>query len=352
VFGASALAIRPVSDVLGDGAILEQIVAWLLLGLTSAIPWLIIHGQGKTRLFTSIIACFLAILPPFGTIAAPNPFMTTGYIFPGTGVMGLLLVASFIILPIHLTRKIRVIFFVCLSIISAAANMLYSSPAPPDGWMALNTAFQDFDDAPLEERHKRVGVIRDKITEKLLTGKKVIITPETVLGINSPGLEPHLDLLRARAKRNGATLLIGVVTNTDRGLENTLLILGKNEDNESPYQARQPVPLIMWNLWPTTGFKAHWFRNGVRDIHGKRAALLICWEEWVPWPMLVSSFSNPEVILSASNHGWTRNGSAMWDRQTISANALARLYGLPMIRAINLPPKKLYRSNILAARTK
>ena len=340
MFGASALAIRPVSEVLGDGAILEQIVAWLLLGLTSAIPWLIIHGQGKTRLFTSIIACFLAILPPFGTIAAPNPFMATGYIFPGTSVMGLLLVASFIILPNHMTVKIRASFFVLLATISLTSNMLYHPTTAPDGWLALNTEFQDYYDDPLAERHKRVGIIRDKITTELLAGNKVIITPETVLGINSPGLEPHLDLLSARAKRNGATLLIGVVTNTDRGLENTLLILGKNEDNESPYQARQPVPLIMWNLWPTTGFKAHWFRKGVRDIHGKRAALLICWEEWVPWPMLVSSFSNPDVILSASNHGWTRNGSAMWDRQTISANALARLYGLPMIRAVNLPSNK------------
>ena len=255
--------------------------------------------------------------------------------------MGLLLMASFIILPIHMTAKIRTTFLILLAAISLTTNMLYNPLAPPDGWLALNTAFQDFYDDPLEERNKRVGIIRDKITSELLAGKKVIITPETVLGINTPGLEPQLSLLNARAKRNGATLLVGVVTKTKDGLENSLLILGENEGNEVQYDARQPVPLVMWNLWPTTGFKSHWFRKGIRQIQGKRTAILVCWEEWVPWPMLVSSFSNPEVILSASNHGWTRNGSVMWDRQTINADALARLYGLPMIRAVNLPSKKI-----------
>lgn len=341
MLGASALVLRPVSDILGDDVILEQTSAFVLLGLTSAAPWLIIHGQGKVRLITSIMACCLAILPPFGTLAAPNPFMVAGYLFPDTGVMGLLLVASFIIFPIHLVRKIRTTFLILLATVSLTTNMLYHPPAPPNDWLALNTAFQDFYDDPLTERHKRVVVIRNKITEELLAGKKVIITPETVLGLNTPGLEPQLDLLSARAKRNDATLLIGVVTKTEEALENSLLLLGQNEGSEDPYDARQPVPLVMWNLWPTTDFKAHWFRNGVRDIQGKRAAMLICWEEWVPWPMLVSSFSSPEVILSASNHGWARSGSKMWDRQTISANALARLYGLPMVRAVNLPSKRL-----------
>ncbi len=334
--GASVLAIRPVSDVLGDNATLEQLSAWFLLGVTSAAPWLIIHGQGRIRFFTSIIACCLAILPPFGTIAVPNPFMATGYIFPGTGLTGLLLVASFIILPIHMTAKIRGSFLIVLAVISVATNIFYTSPAPPANWLALNTEFQDFYDDPLAERNKRVGIIRDKITDQLLKGIKVIITPETVLGIHSPGLEPQLKLLSALAKRNGATLLIGVVTKTNKEMKNALLVLGKDEESESPYNARQPVPLVMWNLWPTTSFKAHWFRRGVRQIQGKRAAILICWEEWVPWPMLVSSLNNPEIILSASNHGWARNSGKMWDKQTINAHALARLYGLPMIRSVNL----------------
>lgn len=332
-FGASLLTIAPIKAVLGDDAILQLIAAPLLLTATIVAPWMIISGKGKTRLITSIVACCLAILPPIGTIASPNPFMTAGYLFPDTGIMGLFLVAGLIIMPAHLPKKIRMIFIVILLATSGLTNFIYKPPTPPENWMAVNTSFQDFYDNPISERNKRVGIIRKEITDQTLDGKEVLITAESVLGINTPGLEPQLNLLSARAKRNNATLLVGVVHKTEGGLENSLLILGQDQGR---YDARQPVPLVMWNLWPTTNFKAHWFRAGIREIKGKRAAILICWEEWVPWPLLISSFGNPEIILSASNHGWAGKDSGMWKKQTTSANALARLYGLPMIRAVNI----------------
>jgi apolipoprotein N-acyltransferase len=263
--------------------------------------------------------------------------MTAGYYFPGTGYVGLILIASLIILPAQLTAKARFGFMVFLVSISFLSNMLYHTPAPPDDWQALNTTFTDFYDDPIEERNMRVKAIRAEITAHLLNGTRVIITPETVLGLYSPGLAPQVRLLEARAKRHDATLLIGVVRKTDGGLENSLLILGRQADR---YGARQPVPLVMWNLWPTTGFRAHWFRSGVREIDGKRTALLICWEELVPWPMLLSSFGDPEIIVSASNHGWAEAGSRIWDYQSLNARALARLYGLPLLRAVNLPQQR------------
>jgi len=141
-------------------------------------------------------------------------------------------------------------------------------------------------------------------------------------------------LIEARAKRNQAIVLVGVIEGEKGNYENSLLILGDTSDR---YQARQPVPFIMWNLWQGDGFKSHWLESGVREIAGKRAAMLICWEEWVPWPMLLSSFNKPDIIISASNHGWTNDNLFMWEKQSISAKAIGRLYGLPMIRAINLP---------------
>tara|TARA_R110002073_G_scaffold222830_6_gene383062 strand:- start:3080 stop:4267 length:1188 start_codon:yes stop_codon:yes gene_type:complete len=335
--GAGALAAGPVRGVLGADAILQQVIACLLLGGITAAPWLMIFRQGRRRFITSLLACILSLLPPVGTNALPNPFMTAGYLFPGTGHAGLILIASLIILPAQLTAKARfgfVVFFVSISFVS---NMLYHTPAPPDDWQALNTTFTDFYDDPIGERNARVTTIRENITAELLHGAKVIITPETLLGISTPGLAPQIDLLSARAKRHEATVLIGLVERTPGSLENTLLILGQNPGR---YNARQPAPLVMWNLWPTTGFRAHWFRSGVREIAGKRTALLICWEELVPWPMLISSFQDPEIIVSASNHGWAEPGSRIWDYQSLNARALARLYGLPLLRAVNLPPRE------------
>lgn len=331
--GASALTFKPIGDVLGDDVLFRQLAAVLLLGAANAIPWLIISGAKRLRLITSITACLIAILPPFGTISAPNPYMAAGYLFPNTGIIGLLLIASIIILPYQFKGNMRKFFFGVIIVISAISNLAYTEPLPPNDWVALKTTFHDHYSDPIQERNKRSRALIAQITSELDKGQKVIIAPESVLGLRTPGLEPQLSLIEARARRNQAIVLVGVIEGEKGDYENSLLILGEKSDR---YQARQPVPFIMWNLWQGNGFKSHWLESGVRDIAGKRAAMLICWEEWVPWPMLISSFHKPEIIISASNHGWARKGNDMWQRQIISANAISRLYGLPMVRTINL----------------
>tara|TARA_R110002096_G_scaffold174994_1_gene350760 strand:- start:1172 stop:2224 length:1053 start_codon:yes stop_codon:yes gene_type:complete len=332
--GASALTFMPIGDVLGDDVLFSQLAAVLLLGAASALPWLIITRAKRLRLITSITACLIAILPPFGTISAPNPFMAAGYLFPGTGVIGLLLMASIIILPYQFKTNVRKYFFGVIIAISAISNLAYTEPLPPTDWVALKTTFHDHYLDPIQERNKRSRALIAQITSELDKGQKVIIAPESVLGLRTKGLEPQLDLIEARARRNQAIVLVGVIEGEKGNYKNSLLILGDKSDR---YQARQPVPFIMWNLWQGDGFKSSWFESGVQEIAGRRTAMLICWEEWVPWPMLRSAWEKPEVIISASNHGWASEGQYMWKRQSISAKALSRLYGLPMVRAVNLP---------------
>ena len=335
--GASALAFKPIGDVLGQDALLSQISACILLGIVTAVPWLAVSGAGRQRLITSIVACLIAILPPFGTIAAPNPYMAAGYLFPGTGILGLVLLASLIILPFQLKGVLRIIFWVTLVAISVMSNIIYDEPIPPAGWVGLKTTFEDQGINPINERNKRSRALIAQITTELDNGKKVIIAPESVLGLRTAGLKSQLKLIAARAKRNDAIILVGVIEEIDDHYENSLLIFGAKPDR---YNARQPVPFVMWKPWLKTGFTSHWFDSGVYKIADKRTAILICWEEWVPWPMFLSSFYKPEVILSTSNHGWTSEGQYMWDKQTVSAKAISRLYGLPIVRAVNTIDRK------------
>ena len=335
--GASSLAFKPVGDVLGSNALFSQFSACILLAIMTALPWLVISGSGKNRLITSSLACLIAILPPFGTLAAPNPYMATGYLFPGTGVLGLIFIASIITLPFHLKGLSRKIFLCGLMTTSLMSNMIYDEPSTPTGWIGLKTTFKDQSSNATQKRISRSQVLIAQITTKLDKSSKVIIAPESVLGLRTPALEPQLKLIEARARRNEAVVLIGVIEKTNEAHENTLLILGEKPDQ---YNARQPVPFVMWSPWQSSGITSHWFDSGVHNIAGKRTAILICWEEWVPWPMLLSSFHNPEVIVSASNHGWASEGNRMWKRQTVSAKALGRLYGLPVIRAINIIENK------------
>ena len=202
----------------------------------------------------------------------------------------------------------------------------------------MKTSFRDQHTNLPQERHKRALALIAQITSELDNGNKVIIAPESVFGLRTLGLESQLKLIEARARRNDAIVLIGVIEEINGTRENTLLILGAEPDQ---YNARQPVPFVMWNPWKGSGFSSHWFNSGIHNIAGKRIAILICWEEWVPWPMLLSSLEKPEVVVSASNHGWINNGKYMWNKQTVSAKAVSRLYGLPMVRAVNIIDDKI-----------
>jgi apolipoprotein N-acyltransferase len=332
--GCAILVIQPIEDVLGPGNFHKQLLGWALMTATTALPWLLISGTGIRRVISGGVVGMLTLLPPFGTLAAPSPHMALGYVFPGSGAFAnILLIISIAVFP-GLNRRHQIGWFFGLTIISLTCHELYKPPAPPTTWQAIRTHFIDQPDDALASRHTRMQWLLKDATQRLMGGTKLAIYPETVLGNMQPGLVPQLALLEARAKRFEATLLIGLSAQTPSGLENRLVFLGTETGY---YRARQPVPLILWNLWSQTGYDAHWADKGVYNLRGKRAALLICWEEWTPWTMLRSAFERPEIILSASNHGWARRGRYMWKKQTLGAKALEMQYGLPMLRAINLP---------------
>jgi len=225
-------------------------------------------------------------------------------------------------------------YFMGLMIVSVITNLQDRTYENPEHWIAIKTRFADHASDPISERNQRSQVVIDLITASFAEGHKVIILPESALGLRTPGLEPQLSLIQARAVRNDAIVMLGVIEEKNGTFENSLLILGKQTD---AYHTRQPAPFIMWNPWKADHFKSHWWDKGVYSVHGKKVAFLICWEEWVPWPMLLSSFSKPDVIISASNHGWAKD-DRMWRKQSLSANAISKLYGLPRIRAVNLAP--------------
>lgn len=332
--GCAILVIQPIEDVLGPGNLPKQLLGWALITVTTALPWLLISGTGMRRVVSSFCVGLLTLLPPFGALAAPSPHMALGYVFPGSGALAnILLIISIAALP-GLRRRRQIAWFFGLSLISLACHGLYKPPAPPTTWQAAGTPFTDRPDDALASRHARMEWLLKDATQRLMAGTELVIYPETILGNMRPGLAPQLALLDARAKRFEATLLIGISVQTPSGFENRLVFLGAETGH---YRARQPVPLILWNLWSQTGYDAHWMELGVYNLRGRRAALLICWEEWTPWAMLRSAFESPEIILSASNHGWAQSRGYMWKKQTLGAKALEMQYGLPMLRAVNLP---------------
>jgi apolipoprotein N-acyltransferase len=70
------------------------------------------------------------------------------------------------------------------------------------------------------------------------------------------------------------------------------------------------------------------------DVGGQRAAVLICYEQLLAWPILRSALEHPTLLIAISNEAWTTT-TVVPHVQQACARAWARLFGLPLISAIN-----------------
>src|SRR5207302_10939162 len=73
---------------------------------------------------------------------------------------------------------------------------------------------------------------------------------------------------------------------------------------------------------------------GTVDLGGQRAAILICYEQLLTWPMLPSAAERPTILIAISNESWTA-ATTVPRIQHACVRAWARLFGIPVISAIN-----------------
>jgi hypothetical protein len=95
----------------------------------------------------------------------------------------------------------------------------------------------------------------------------------------------------------------------------------------------------MWQPWrpwlgESGGARAHFFANPVTEIDGARIAPLICYEQLILWPVLQSALHSPAVVVAVGNGWWTK-GTSIVAIQKASAEAWARLFGVPLVTAFN-----------------
>jgi len=99
-------------------------------------------------------------------------------------------------------------------------------------------------------------------------------------------------------------------------------------------QQRIPVPIGMWN--PLKAMKARLYLNGsgVIVLHGQRAAVLICYEQLLTWPVLISMAQRPKVLVAVANDYWVA-GTPIPSVSARSGAGVGRLFCLPYLSAVN-----------------
>jgi apolipoprotein N-acyltransferase len=72
----------------------------------------------------------------------------------------------------------------------------------------------------------------------------------------------------------------------------------------------------------------------VLDLAGQRAAVLICYEQVIPWTVLTAAVARPTLFVGMSNDHWaTATSIPHW--QALCLRAWSRLFGVPYLLAVN-----------------
>jgi apolipoprotein N-acyltransferase len=257
-----------------------------------------------------------------------------------------------------------------MTTLSFALNVSFHSPRLPRQWEAVNTSFGGV-------AHGNIDPIADYadaqwIQEKALsTGAKVLIFPETVVPTWTPAIDTFSQQTLDRLRASGKTILVGTripvpshdATPSRYDFSADLAALGGEQlpmfpttDSRAghrteawfPYdnalivrraetgvvQQRIPVPIGMWN--PLKAVTAHLYLHGsgVIDLHGQRVAVLICYEQLLTWPVLISMAQRPTVLVGVANDYWVA-GTPIPSFQLAAVRAWARLFRLPYLCAVN-----------------
>lgn len=361
-------------------------VIWIVTAILLSLPWAMAWTSRREHcLWRAPLALLATILPPLGFVGLASPVTGAGYLFPGAGWTGLITVAlvpGIVLSTEALDLRLRetVVFLTSCFVagLASAGWFRHSGDVePPRGWIAVNThfgnvsePFRDFAAAQFIQR-KAAG-----------SSGRVLIFPESVVPRWSAATEAFWRKSLDQCRRRGQILAIGAglpsqvagrrdqwerlnelksfdfgaaiaalqnmdspsvrgsngswsLANQSRSrperIENTMLMVGAES---ATFYQRVPVPLGMWRPFDRTSVPVRLGGPGVVAIDHQRAAVLICYEQLLTFPILTSVLEHPVAIVGISNTFWV-------DRTTIpvyQANAIrswARLFHLPYLLAVN-----------------
>jgi apolipoprotein N-acyltransferase len=336
---------------------------WAIAGLLLALPWPLVWTQNvQHALWRAPLGLALTVIPPLGIIGWASPLNAAGFLFPATGWCGLLFCAL-LTGALALWPKQATIATVCIAVV---ANLMHPpEPSTPADWKAISTHFGSIAHAvayPLAEYQDA-----EKMQQEALSARaSVIVFPETVVPYWTASTDVFWQQTLAKLKASGKTVLIGARIPTSapatapaydfsaelailhsaslvastRSLEaekwspayfNGLVIRGAQA---SIFEQRIPVPIAMWNPLRPGSAPLHLAGPGVIRIADKRAAILICYEQLIIWPVFTSMLRQPEVLIGAANDYWAAD-TAIPRFQRSAVQSWARLFRIPYLLAVN-----------------
>ena len=153
---------------------------------------------------------------------------------------------------------------------------------------------------------------------------------------------------------HGSAFSNDLIKSRPEPIDNTMLIVGAES---ATFYQRVPVPVGMWRPFSRISVPLRLDGPGVLAIDHQRAAVLICYEQMLTFPILASMLQHPTVIVGISNTFWVRrhdhsavsghraaglgkalSPSIFLGGQLLSANAWSRSRALAITPLASNPP--------------
>jgi len=343
---------------------------WTLAATLLSFPWIVAWTLNSGEYIWRVpLALIATVVPPLGIIGLASPLAAAGYLFPGTAWGGL---AATAVLPGILvsvnSASSRVLVIGMASVLCAGRHLLgsHNNINPPHGWIAVDTHLGD-----LSKPFRDFAAAQFIQQEANQSKARVLIFPEAIVPRWSEATEAFWYQTLVRCRKRGHILVIGagvpaigIPTDDERWnvlpsydfqaafdllngnrtprihtnaslpserIDNAMILVGAES---AIFYQRIPVPVGMWNPFSRISVPLRLHAPGTLNIDGHRAAVLICYEQMITFPILASMLRHPTVIVGISNTFWVA-GTSIPRYQANAVRGWARLFGLPYLLAVN-----------------
>jgi apolipoprotein N-acyltransferase len=269
----------------------------------------------------------LSAIPPLCIMGWASPLVSAGVLFPNSAWLGL---GATLALPgLLLHNRTRAATLLIAGTASLVLNAQAKPLALPRNWEAETTHIH----RPRAESGLAEFNIEQHLQSVALSSRRaVLVFPEGAVRHWTAATDAFWE---AALAGSGKTLFVGAAEPIPGSpqLHNSVIVVGDRPT--TAVRQRIPVPGGMWNPFHSDGnFALNLFDPGTADVGGQRAAILICYEQLLTWPMLRSALERPTLLITVSNEAWT-TGTTIPKGQHACTRAWARLFGLPVISSIN-----------------
>lgn len=328
-FGAASWPLIRVCMTFTGGSTISGASMWLISTVLLSFPLSVGWTANRTAAAWRIpLALTAGVLPPFGLIGWASPAASAGVLFPGTAWLGL---ATVVVAP-GLVRLVGTRIWIAIVVAGALSHCLLKPVPPPAQWATVQTSL-----VPAHRFDKAGELMASDTVQRIVFDSRAEVTvlPETVISRWTVATEAFWEptLAELRRQRRLAVIGAGLAAADSPAYENAALVIGAEKPRT--FLQRIPVPVGMWRPFGVgASVPLRLNRPGTIEIAGHRVAFLICYEQLLALPVLLSAIDRPTLIVGMANQYWVRE-TTIPAAQRASLLAWSRLFALPLLIAEN-----------------